>query len=43
MTFFKRSYRRADLHADIAGRDVEASAELIEGAIKGHRRGATTS
>ena len=30
ITFFKKSYRRADIHADIAGLDVGASATLIE-------------
>ena len=35
--YFKTSYRRADLHADISGLDAEASAELIEGLLKGYR------
>jgi shikimate kinase len=34
VTYFNRSYRRADLHADVAGLGVEASAQLIEGLVK---------
>jgi len=39
ITYFNRSYRRADLHADIAGLGVEVSAELIEALVAEHRRG----
>ena len=39
ITFFKKSYQLANLHADIAGLGAEASAELIEGLVKGHHRG----
>lgn len=38
ITYFKKSYQRADLHADIAGLDTKASAELIEGLVKEHMR-----
>lgn len=30
ITFFRKSYERADLHADIAGLDAEAGAKRIE-------------
>jgi shikimate kinase len=33
ITFFKRSYQRADLRVDIAGSDAEASAGMIEGLL----------
>ena len=37
ITFFKKSYWRADLHAGIAGFDAEASAEMIEGLLAPYR------
>jgi len=37
ITFFKKSYARADLHADITGLDAEASAEMIEGLLAAYR------
>ncbi len=37
ITYFRKSYQRADLHADIAGLDAEASARLVEGLVKEHR------
>lgn len=40
ITFFKKSYQRADLHVDIAGLDAEASAKLIEDLVKEHSHGA---
>jgi hypothetical protein len=36
LAFFRRSYRRADLHADIAWLGVEGSAQLIEALVTGH-------
>jgi shikimate kinase len=33
ITYFRKSYQRADLHADIAGLDAQASARLIEGLV----------
>lgn len=30
ITYYRKSYERADLHADISGLDAEASAEKIE-------------
>ncbi len=38
ITFFKKSYQRADLHADIAGLDAEASAEMVEALLAPHHR-----
>ena len=43
ITFFKKSYQRADLHADIVGLDTEASAKLIEDLVKEHSHGLTAS
>lgn len=37
ITFFKKSYQRANLHANIAGRDAEASAEMIERLLAQYR------
>jgi shikimate kinase len=37
ITFFRKSYQRAHLHADIAGLDAEASANLIEGMLAPYR------
>lgn len=37
ITFFRKSYRRADLHAVIAGLDAEASTSLIEGMLAPYR------
>lgn len=34
ITYFKRSYERADLHADIAGLDAEAAAAQIEELVR---------
>ena len=39
ITFFRKSYERADVHANIAGLDAEASAKRIEGLVKDHWRG----
>ncbi len=36
ITFFRKSYERADLHADIAGLDADASAEMIDALIAAH-------
>jgi len=36
ITYFKKSYQRADLHADIAGLDAQAGAELIEDLVRKH-------
>ncbi|MFH1726446.1 MAG: hypothetical protein ABII00_17690 [Elusimicrobiota bacterium] len=33
ITFFKKTYRRADLQADITGLDAEAGAEMLEGLL----------
>ena len=33
ITFFKKSYQRSDLHANIAGLDAEASAEMLQGLL----------
>jgi shikimate kinase len=41
ITFFRKLYERADLHADISGLDAEASAKLIEDLIKTSSRVAT--
>jgi shikimate kinase len=38
ITYFKKSYRRADLNANIAGLDVDAAAELIEALLDGQSR-----
>jgi len=37
ITFFGKSYKRAHLHADIAGLDAEAGAVLIEGMLAAYR------
>lgn len=39
ITYFKTSYRRANLHANITGLDSEASAKMIEGRLAGFRTG----
>ena len=36
ITYFRRTYKRADLHADITGLDAEASAELIQALLAAH-------
>ena len=36
ITYFRKSYQRADLHADITGLDAEASAEKIERLLAQH-------
>jgi len=36
ITFFKKSYQRSDLHANIAGLDAEASAEMLQGLLAPH-------
>ena len=38
ITFFRKSYQRADLHVDIAGLDAADSAKAIEAALTTHRR-----
>jgi shikimate kinase len=43
ITYFNRSYRRADIHADIDGLGVEASAELIEALVTAHCRASPNS
>jgi len=36
ITYFRKSYERADLHADVAGLDAEAAAERIEALLGKH-------
>jgi shikimate kinase len=38
ITFFRKSYQRADLHVDIAGLDAAESAKAIAAALTTHRR-----
>ena len=42
ITFFKKSYERADLHADIAGLNAEASAEMMESLLASYNKHRTT-
>ena len=43
VSYFNRSYRRADFHADVAGLGVEASAELIETLVTAHCKASPNS
>ena len=43
ISYFNRSYRRADVHADVAGLGVEASAELIETLVAEHCKASPNS
>ncbi len=38
ITFFGKTYERADLHADIAGLDAEAGAEMVEALLAQHHQ-----
>jgi shikimate kinase len=43
ITFFTKSYQRADLHADVAGLDADAVAEMIEGMLTPYQEGRIAS
>jgi len=38
ITYFRKSYERADLHADIRGRDAQGAAARIEALLREHQR-----